>query len=250
MTASLFEKFGATELPVELGDLSATARTFEALDPGRDLLVDLFSAAIRAEFGTGTGSAWYLVTSSLSAGSVLRNSTDPIGFTLKLEPSQRILNELRVTWPLLAVHRTGEAEYRNRTFQVSERVQKWAVHWIMGPMTAGEMHKFCDAPVAVAGIISRVCQLGAHPAYNGGAQSFYDVFSGVTFLKHAAGQARFSEDEDLVYYAMSSELETVERVRLIDEGAELLGLTMTLGVGDDVEILPELVTADSDYVSG
>jgi hypothetical protein len=245
---SLYESFGGTVLPVEQQDLSATKQTFENLDPGRDLLVAMFSAAIRAEFGTGTSSAWYRVTSSLSSGSAIRNSQDPIGYTLKIEPSHRIINELRVTWPLFAVHRTGEAEYRNKTFQVSERVQKWAVHWILGPVTAGEMHKFCDAPVAVAGILSRVCQLRSHPAYDSGALQFDGVFSGVTFLKHAAGQAKFSDDEDLIYYAMSAELETVERVRPIDEGTDALGLTLTCGVGDALEILPELVTGDSDYV--
>lgn len=251
MTDSVWQRFGGTKLPVLATDIDATALTFEALDPARDSLADLFAAAIRAELGTGSDSAWATVCASLPSGCSLRNSTNPIGSVIKLEPSARVMKELRAAPPALAVHRTGEVEYHDVSTEKTFRVQKWNVHWIAGPLTVGELHKLHDAVLAVSATVQRTIMRRGHPAYQSGAVQFgtdTSYLASVKMLSHEAGQAQFAEGEEApLYLACRCVLETSERTVDLDEGGELLGLSLTAHVGDAVEVLPGLVIGLSEY---
>jgi hypothetical protein len=254
MTDSVWQRIGGTKLPVEAADIDATALTFEALDPARESLAALFAAAIRAELGTGADSAWGLVCASLPSGAPLRASTNPIGSVLKLEPSARVMRELRAAPPVLAVHRTGEVEYSDVSTEKTFRIQKWHAHWIAGPLTVGELHKLHDATLAVSATIQRTIMRRGHPAYQSGAVQFgsdTSYLASVRMLSHEAGQAQFAEGEEApLYLAVRCVLETHERTRDLDEGGELLGLTLTADVGDAVELVPGLVVGLSEFYDG
>lgn len=250
MTDSLYHAVGATEFPFLAASVSGSDQTLEPLDPALERLSGLFAAAIRAELGTGSDSAWYAATSALPSGT-LANSTDPVGSVWKIEPSAAAIKEIKPSWPLLAVWRSGEAEWQQKTIMKAQLHQPWELMYSLGPLTAGEAHKLAHALPAVGKICGAALDnLARHPAYDSGSKQFDETrgrLSHVWPTQMSCGQAHFEDDEHTKYWSCSFEFESTEMVRETDQGAINGGLNLTLNVGDGQELVPGLVVGTDEF---
>lgn len=249
MTESLWEKSGATRFPVQLSDLSPTELTFEGLDPALEVMVSLFAAAIRAEFAD----SWTTICASLPVGAVLRNSTDPVKTIFKIEPNPRTLGEIRVGWPLLALHRTGDGEFSDLTVHKEIFTQKWRLHWVLGPLTAGEVHKLVQSMQAVGKLIHRVVRKRSHPNHQNGTLQFGDGYGDLCWVSVAgfeSGAARISEDDEKSYYALQVNLVTSETVDSIADPEPFLGADCSFNNGGPEGVWPGSVQMSTDAPNG
>lgn len=246
MTEYLWDQSGGTKFPTQSQNLNPAALTFEGIDPALETLSALFVAAIRAEFGE----VWPTICASLPRGAVLKDSLEPVGAVLKIEPNARILTELKCGWPLFAIHRTGSAEFIDLSIQKEALTQPWLVHYILGPLTAGEAHKLAPLLQAVGKLIHRVIRLRAHPNYKGGALQFGEGagdLCNIVCKGFESGAARVAEDDPASFYAVAISIETTETVKSLYDGPEFQGLDGNLNVGDSGELTNSLVQFNTDY---
>ena len=126
------------------------------------------------------------------------------------------------SFPLLAVHRSGVAQYAMHTLELGRLTQPWSLHYILGPLDIIEGRQLKDICVAVAKIVGRVIKRRGHAAYQGGRLQFFgDVagepapFSSVRLVSHEGpGQAVFGGNESAVlFWAIEMRLETTELTR-------------------------------------
>jgi hypothetical protein len=254
-TDSLNERLGGTRLPLDVSDVDDSKLTFEPLDPALDVLSQFLATSIRSELGTGSSAAWYKVTSALPDVHRLYQSTDPVGSVWKLGsdgPNPTLMRQIKADWPLLAVWRDGPAEFEQRTMTKELIRQKWGVMWAMSDYEADLQPKLGPALVAVARIITGAVNEGRHPSYDSGSKQFgadNGWLSRLAAVSYEAGAAKFSDDEEGRWWAASVTLESEEIVRYLDEGDDsgTTSLGVTAGVGDALEILPDLVLGDGDY---
>lgn len=251
MVDSLYTRIGATKLPLDVSEITGTL-SFEVVDPALNVLSSLFTAAIRAELGTGTSSGWYAVTSSLPSTHRLYNSTNPIVTSWKVEPNLPIMRSIKAGWPLLTVWRDGPAEWEPRTTCKTIVRQRWGVMWSVGDYEADLTLKISPVLGYVGKLLGSVINAGRHPAYEADTKQFAEDrgwLSKIVPVSYEAGAARFSEEEDSRFWAASATFESEELVRDLDQGddsgASSFGLVA--GVGDALEILPDLVSGDGDF---
>jgi hypothetical protein len=173
MTDSLWQRVGGTRLPLDVSQVTAAA-SFEVADPALDVLLGLFSAALRNEFGTGEGSAWHAITSALPPSHRLFQSTDPIGTAWKIGadgPSATLLRQVKVgSWPMLGVWRDGPGEYEQRTTTKEFVRQRWGVMWALSDYEADLTLKLGPALTMAGRIICQAAIAGSHPGYLSGAK--------------------------------------------------------------------------------
>lgn len=249
---SLWQRVGGAKLPLQASDIDDAKLSFEATDPALNAIASLIAAAIRAELGTGTTSAWYKVMAALPNGHRLRNSTDPVGCVWKLEPSSTLVRQVKASWPLLCVWREGAAQTEQRTYMKSQRRQRWGVMWTIGDMESDLGLKLAPVLNLLGAIIERAVIAGRHPNFEDNALQFGTDggwLSSVTLIESQAGAARFADDEESRFWCASATLESTELVRELDEGADAGGnnITISLAVGDGLELIPELIRGDGDY---
>jgi hypothetical protein len=241
MPNSLWEKFGALTLDVPAAGITDTLASF---DPGRDVLLGLFKQAIESELGAAFDVA--KVGSQLASASIVQT-------TLPFPPSNQIMRELKAAaFPLLAVYRDGNGQLDWRTLTYRKLVQPWRVDFVLGPLPVADIRKLYDLLPAVTKVIDLTIERRMHPDYDGGALQFFDdvggKFSEVKATGVGYGPARFADqgDDSPVYYAASIQLETTELEAFRDgSSTNLDGVSFTFGVGDDSQILPELIEADT-----
>lgn len=242
MTSSLYERFGALTLPVTATDVTST---LAPLDPGRDVLLGLFQQAIVSELG----GAWNQVKPAtvLNARSVVQHA-------LPLEPTAENLRTLITEFPLLAVYRTGQATFEQHTLELWRLTQPWNVDYILGPLAIEDQRRLCDVLPAVAKVVTTAVERRGHPDYESGALQFFDgagKFTACAVKSYELGPMRAGGgDDSAVYWACSMRLETVEIEEFREGYSEvpLIGAAFTFGVGDDDEILPDAIIADTDAV--
>lgn len=222
---SLYEKFGALGLPLA----DSTAGTFTSLDPGRDVLLNVFAAALNDELAA----VW---TAALLTP--LENSA-PVKTKFGLEPNQDLLGSTKVTFPALFVYRSTETAATDEHTLWQERItQPWGVDYMLGPLTAGDDRKFRDVLIAAVKIIKLTVRRGGHRAYaetNGVANLVLigppTGFSTVRVVNFQLGRASFSEAGP-AYHSLSLRLETTELDGFVDGAdGELSG--MSLDIQDD-----------------
>lgn len=255
MTDSLYQRVGGAHLPLDVSVITGAA-TFEPADPSLETISALCAAAIRAELGTGTASAWYAVASTLPTTHRLNCSDDPVGTIWKLGsdgPSATMMRQVKVgAWPLLAVWRDGAAEYEQKTYMLEVIRQKWQIMWALADYEADLALKLSPVLSYVGRVIAQTLHGGRHPAYQSGAKQFGpDVgwISRIHVASYQAGAAKFSDDEESRFWACSATVETEERIVDLDEGDDSGGLSLgvTAAVGDAVELLPGFVVGDGDH---
>ncbi len=245
---SLHQQFGGLELPVLASDVDGD---LTPLDPARRVLADLFKAAINAEFGE----AWASLN-GVRASTQLRD--EPVGDVLELEPSRAVMQERKSSFPLMAIYRSGEGTYEDFSLYAQKLKQPWTLDWILGPADVATAFQLTDACVAIAKVVSLVCRLRGHPAYQGGALQFGEdgSLAAIRVVKHRGpGQAKMADSGDegsgTTYWAISIELESLEYSDLTGSAdansVPLTGASYDVGIGGSPEgVIRGLVYADTD----
>ena len=254
-----YSSLGAQTRPFSAADVDDSNLTFATADPGQGQLMGLFEAAINAELGTTTAGSWYKVCASLPSGHELYQSITPVANTLELEPTPDIMGTWKSGYPILSVHRTGEALIADHTIERIKRTQPWNVHWVLGPLDVGAQRKLCGALSFIGGVIGQCVKDKSHPAYESGALQFFSqvdtntlaqphTFGSVKVINSAQGQAAFAGEDAPRFFALTLTLQTVEY------GDETLAayptfqaMDLAMSVGDGDELIPDLVLVTTDY---
>lgn len=206
MTQSLFQSFGGFSLPITDED---TEGSLTALDPGRDKMLAWFKAAINAEFA----SVWTEATASLPSGHKLVG-TQPVADTYPGEPSAAVIQGRKTGWPLLALHRTGEATYETELIDRDKLTQQWHLHYIIGPIDIEGERKILDICQAIGKLVAMCIRAFGHPAHESGADQL--EAANLTSLRivnsTGPGQAVFDEGDDTKFWATRIALESTELV--------------------------------------
>lgn len=246
---SLHQRLGSLTLPPDVGAIR-DARTLTALDPARRILADLFRAAINAELSA----AWVAAVGNRLNPEGPVSSTLPVADVLELEPTRAHMQTRQSGFPLLAIYRSGTAEYQTFNMDELKLVQPWSLDWVLGPVSIAEKHQLGDMAVAVAKTVALVVRQKSHPAYQDGAIQFGDVPSGIAsirMIRHVGpGTARFSQEESGdSYWAITMELETVENFEQ-DTGTSLYGpfegVDSNYGIGEETGVLPGVLSTNTD----
>ncbi len=245
LDTSLLQTFGATAFPaVEDSDNGALT----SLDPGRDMLLALFAAAINSELGA----AWTAVTDTLPAGHRLRG-TSPVEDTSPAIPTEQNLTQRKAGWPLLVIHRDGRGEFTDYTLELDKLTQPWKLHWIVGPLDIIDQRKILDVGQAIAKILRLVVRKRGHKAYQSGALQFFGdtgAFSSVELTGYVGpDQAGFAGDKSTTFFwAVEADFVTQELSGYVEgsDGADLEAMDLILGVGGGEGTLPDAVLASSD----
>lgn len=245
-------RVGALELPTE-ADVGATLRE---LDPAKEILIAVFRAAILADLGPRWETA--------RTGTPLADR-DPVESTLDIEPTQEIIQQERLKFPLLAVYRDGNAEVTEFTLAIDRVTQRWGVDYVLGPLDPAAIRRIGNALHAVARIVMEVVNVGGHPAYGmdqSGTQpkqvlvgSYEDCtgFSSIRVVSWQTGQASFATDgQGPTYWWMTLQLETTEDDARTDP---YLGIPdhqaadFKLGTGNEDGVIDDLVEFESGFGS-
>lgn len=244
---SLFQGLGSLELPVDPAEFTDSLK---ALDPGLAILTALFKSAINSEFTT----AWQRVTATLAAPQPLYGSL-PVADTLELEPTPALMQQRKAVFPLLCVHRSGEALFDEATLTYDRLTQPWDVHYILCPLDVGDLRKLHFICVAVGKLIRLVIEKRGHPSYESGALQFFPdkgAFSSIDLVsQQGPGQAQFAGNEDgPIYYAISFKLKTTE-LSSNDLGAfgNFDAMDASIGVGNADSVVPDLMQVDTSIPS-
>jgi hypothetical protein len=245
-TESLYQSFGGTTFPTTAADVTDT---LVSLDPGRDLLLELFASAINSELGE----VWTAVTGTMGTSHPFAGTT-PVQGKLPEEPTRQNLTSLKKGFPLLALHRDPEEEtkYEPYTLEVDKLTQQWKLHYILGPLDVIDQRKLKDIGQAVAKIVKLVIKKRGHPSYQSGALQFFGdtgSFSRVDLLSSKGPtQAGFGEGSDTtIYWSMLMKLETEELSSFVEGSlAEVEAADISVGIGGGEGILPDAISAQTD----
>jgi len=240
---TLQERFGGLQLPA-LDTVVET--TLTPLDPARRILLALFASAINSELGP----VWAKVVATLPEGHELKGST-PVVDTLELPPDPKTIGERKEAWPLLALHRSGEGTYEQHTLHVDKLIQKWELHYILGPLAMAEQHKLGDACIAAARIVRMVILEGGHKSFQNGAVQFFDDRASLARIElkshEGPGPAVFSAAPDAaVYFATTMTLETWEIVKpnlSAYDALEGTDFSINLKNPDEGDTIPDFIEA-------
>ena len=254
---TLYEAYGGATYPVYATQIDSAALSFEALDPCNQVLLDLVTAALRAELGTGASSAWGTVCAALPSGHSLSDSTNPVGSQTKLPPNPEWFRQVkRGTFPIVSVYCEPSVTYVG-DLEKDHRLREWKVVWILGPGEAGENRKLEPVLPWFSGLMRRVILHARHPAYASGVDvlalaQLSSWATGGDEAKHQWGVSAFGERSPEVYLACQCPVLTQEQAREIEgEGGQLVfGTDITVGVGGDEGILPAFVVAQSELPVG
>lgn len=237
---SLYRRFGALELPIPADTSTEDA---SRLDPARDILLDLFAAALISELEP--------VWARAVAGTPIAESS-PVAFKLPALPDEDALKQLAVKWPVLAVGRSEKTQARFAPYSLSQtaKTQSWDVDYILAPLTAVNELRVKDVLSRVPDILALVIETGGHLAYqsvvNGNAAFPANVLSedcgflSLTIREAASGVAVFAKGGPRYLHAGLT-LESVE-VSSFTHGADgiadngiavpLTGATGTFGLSE------------------
>lgn len=254
MTAaqSLYRKFGALELPLAESRQTDLAH----LDPARDILLDLFAAALNSELEP----VWRWP----AAFTALSGST-PVQQKLPSLPEADVLAQVKTGWPLLSVGREEFPRREDYLLYQDKLLCRWDVSYILAPLTADNQMKIRDVLQAVVKIVTMVIREGGHRAYrtetvNGVPRASVVLYDGDECCKFLSlelteaelGPAQFVKDGPK-YHAASMTLQSVERSDYSDAGdgesVPLMGADYQYGVGGAPQgLIPGLVAANTDPV--
>ncbi len=239
MSQSLYAGFGSPALPL----LTDGAATLVSLDPGRDVLLDLMSAALIYELTP----RWAAVTLGTPLAGTL-----PVADKLPLLPLPQEMRQRKAGFPLLAVYRSEDrpAVIDDFTLWQDRLTQLWHLDYILGPLHIADERRLKDALVAAGKIAALTLSRGYHRAYAGGVVTLLEHFSRVTGKTLQSGTAKFAEGDNAAYYhALSMTFETVELAQDTDgESALFEGATVTIDLGAANDTQDDFVVADTTAV--
>lgn len=198
--------FGKVSFPTSASDHEDT---LAALDPGRQLLCDLFAAAIRADLGA----AW----DKIAEGTAL-NGKSVVEDVFAGRPTRALMRERRPDFPLLCVYRSGAATFDQATLEVERATQPWTCDFVLGALSPEDEQKLGDVFQAVSKVIARVIRRRGHESYKSGALQFFSDtarFGAIRLVRAESGNAVFAgggveSEQGPTYFMLSCDLETVE----------------------------------------
>ncbi len=244
-TDSLFRSFGKLELPLQ----TTGEKDLGSLDPARDILLELFAAALIAEVTPRWAAA--IAGTPLAGAAVVQTKFPEF-------PEQVFLQQSATEWPLLAVYRNDDPELYDEHTLWEERVTcKWGVDYCIGPLDIGNVVKLGDVLTAVPRILAGVIREGGHRAYATqqtgnsaytkqvlGAGSGCCGFSTIRIVQSISGSAAFAQ-QGPKFHCASIVLETTE-LSNINPGiaTPYAGTSATLSTGDGTGLTP-IVIGDS-----
>lgn len=241
---SLYQSVGGTSFPL---DPAQYTESLAGLDGTRDRLLELFRAAINAEFGV----VWQQVTNGLPTGHLLHGSL-PAQDALPMEPSAQVIGQRKTGFPLLCLHRTGSPTYEEHLIDQGQVKQQWLLHYVLGPLDTEGVRKLSDICQAIGKLVWLVIRQRGHKSFEGGALQFFPgtgALSSVRLVNQVGfGEAAFGgEESNKLYWTTIFTLETTE-VAYDDEGSfgELQAVDVQLNSGDGTEVLPALILGSSD----
>jgi hypothetical protein len=242
LTDSVFASFGGLELPVSEQDVSSSLSSF---DPARDRLLRWFRLAINSEFAF----PWTEATDALPAGHALIG-TQPVQDSIPFAPTQSVMGTRKAAWPLLALHREGDAEISDFSLEEDQLKQRWQLHHILGPLDIEAGRRVLDIGQAIGKFLALTIRRFGHQSVDDGANQ--QELAGLMSLRIVSisgpGPASFDSDgETAVFWATRYTLETVETSDDVTEHyAEFEGANISIdvgGAGSD-EVNPNFVEAD------
>lgn len=223
---------------VELSTAATGRTTLVDLDPAQELLIDLFKTAINNDLGPAWEEA--RVDTILSASNAVQT-------TVPYEPDDELFRELKVTFPVLCVWREGDAPGKPFTNQYDAVTQRWAIDYIMGPLSIEERRKLGGSLRHVRAIIKEICNVGGHAAYGMDSNNVqpnqvltsdepgHAGFSTFRFVSGSGGQAGFGDGAPK-YWATRIICESVAYGRRTNTtlGVSHTGMRLFTGTGTGV----------------
>ena len=240
MTDSLYQRLGATVLPagqVEDEQLGSV------LDPARDRLLGLFSAAITAELAT----VWAVAR----AGTALATRA-VVADTYPESPRKSTLRQANVKLPALFLAREdGPAEHEEFTLQLESTKCRWGLAYVLGPLKPQDHRRLGDVLNAVVKVVQLTIRREGHPAYDGGAVQFVREKAGLASVKMTSstqGVVELGEQgEGLEFYGVNMTLETVEIEGWDDDlYPPLEGVSASVGIVGPGGPLPDALELRTD----
>lgn len=247
MTAvdSLYRGYGKLSLPLA----TTGEKDLTSLDPARDILLELFAAALGAELLPRWAAA--IVGTPLAGQAV-------VAAKFPLFPDAVFLNQVATEWPLLAVYRSDDPEVFDEHTLWEQRVTcKWGADYCLGPLDVGNSAKLTDVLRAVPRILENVIREGGHRAYatQNNVNSVFTKqvlgqgdgccgFSTIRIVQAISGSAAFAQGGPK-YHCASVVLETTElSTRAPGTAPPYQGTKLTISTGDASGLAP-IVIADT-----
>lgn len=243
---SLHRKFGAVELPL----VADGRQNFTSLDPARDILLDLFAAAIGCELEP----VWETAVS----GSPVLALSQPVSQRLPVLPKADVLQQMKTGFPFLAVARSIEPTKREDYLVYDSKLtQKWSIDYVMGSLALLDEARLSDVLTFVVKTIIMTVDEGGHRAYSEADGRAVQVFGagGCEFLSWEITESNVGAfpiaPEDPRFLAASLTLETTEVTGYKSSGdgvsVPLMGADYELGIGGAPEgVIEGLLYANTD----
>lgn len=237
MTETLHHLSGGVTFPVVAADVE-NDQLFSAFDPARDRLLALLQTALNAEIGP----AWAVA----SVGTSLA-SKDPVQSTFHDHILPFLAKEQVFDFPLLSLYRVS-ANHSEFTLWKEQIVTTWALEYVMPPLTPADARKLMGAMDAVERLVPIILSRGAsHPAYESDEIQREAIgLSGVEVERTERGLWQTAPGEGVPYSVLQLVIETTEFSTPLDTDAVPFdGVSIAIGVGGAIEVLPELVLVDT-----
>ncbi len=249
--------YGALSLPLAAtGDSDLTG-----LDPARDILLDLFEAALNDELGV----AWTFAAASFDGEDATLFGELPVGSKLPALVDLATMRQRKASYPLLAVSRKDEPQKQDEfTLWQNRIVSNWSIDYVLGPLEIGDQLKLADVLTAAGKILAKTVNEGGHKAYATTqtatvnppltapvcAKQVFGTgvglcgFSSLHITSFTAGAAAFVKDGPK-YHALTMTLQTTELDSMADNAPAYQGANYTLGTGTDEGVIPDLLKLDT-----
>lgn len=249
MTDFLYFHLGDTEFPAQLEDMPDGV-LYQAFDPARDMLLDLFKTAINQEVAHSTSgtpattSPWHVATAPTKLAGVM-----PVADVFWETPSPDIMRETQFKFPLLCLYRE-ESRSMEQTLARDCIRTTWGLDYILPPLSVDDLRRIGGVMNAARMIVDLVVREGGHPAYNSGTLQFDEGrgrFSRIEVENTKVGAATFSQQPDSAIYRMLHvQLATIELTDQV-EGivGDFDGFSATVGVGGYEGVVPDLISIDT-----
>jgi hypothetical protein len=252
VTDSLSNTWGSLTFPIPAADTNLSS-----LDPARDILLDLFEAALNSELQD----AW-----DMAAGSVDVLARTPVADKLAALPDLDAMRQRKAAFPLLAVARSHEPNAEDEFALWQNRItSKWSIDYVLGPLDVGDQMRLGDVLVAAGKIIPAVIRNGGHKAYATttlvtpttgdplvcakkvfGPGAGCCGFSTLKVTSFIFGAAAFSQGGPK-YHALSMTLETTELDSISEADAvDYTGTAATFGEDLDAAPIEPVVLVEID----
>lgn len=230
MADTLNSSWGALTLPIP----AQPGLDLAGLDPARDILLDLFAAALTSELQG--------VFDRATMGTELRNV---VGDKLPVFDDVETIRQRKCALPWLSVSRSVEPNQEDEFTLWQNRItSRWTIDYVLGPLGIGDQIKLGDVLVAAARVIAATIRNGGHKAYAATGAFAKQVlgpgaglcgFSTIAVTSFITGAAAFAQAGPK-YHAMTMTLTTTELDSIAGSAPAMTGAIVTIDGGPVVAV--------------